>query len=378
VLLEECKPPVGPDTEAWQAASALNQAALELNRTLEDIAEELDGLEERSPSAPERAGDVRAQARRLDEATNDVAFLLGQEEPGFVYWLERTQRGNRTYASVHGAPLEVSSEMRNHYLTEKRTVLFTSATMKVGGSFDYMRDRLGAGDIDPGRFECQELGSSFDYDSQTLVGAATFLPDPGGRRDELYDEELASFLIDLLRVTQGRALVLCTAYSLVNSLHDRIKTPLESAGSMVLAQGRDGSREAITEMFRNSTSSVLLGTQSFWEGVDIAGETLSCLILTKLPFHPINDPLVRGRTEHLRQQGRDPFQQYTLPEAIISFRQGFGRLIRHRTDRGVIIVTDRRLATKGYGREFLRDLPTQANFYENRDPLIREVENFLT
>ena len=378
VLLEECKPPVGPETEAWQAASALNQCVLELNRVLEEIAGELEELEERCPSAPERAGDVRAQAQRLDEATNNVAFLLGQEEPGFVYWLEQKQRGNRTFSSVHGAPLEVSSEMRNHYLKEKRTVLFTSATMKVGGSFDYMRERLGAGDIDPARIDCEELGSSFDYDSQTLVGAATFLPDPGGRRDELYDEELASFLIDLLRVTRGRALVLCTAYSLVNSLYEKIKAPLEGAGSMVLAQGRDGSREAITEMFRNTTSSVLLGTQSFWEGVDIAGETLSCLILTKLPFHPISDPLVRGRTEHVREQGKDPFQQYTLPEAIISFRQGFGRLIRHRTDRGVIIVTDRRLATKGYGREFLRDLPTEAHCFEQPDPLIRAVEEFLT
>jgi Rad3-related DNA helicase len=145
---------------------------------------------------------------------------------------------------------------------------------------------------------------------------------------------------------------------------------------MVLAQGHSGSVEAITSLFRDVTSSVLLGTRSYWEGVDISGETLSCLVLTKLPFHVFTDPLVRGRTEYLRTLGKDPFEQYTLPEAVISFRQGFGRLIRSRTDTGVVVVTDRRLATKAYGRTFLNSLPTRHQVWRTPEEALDAVRNF--
>jgi Rad3-related DNA helicase len=145
----------------------------------------------------------------------------------------------------------------------------------------------------------------------------------------------------------------------------------------VLAQGHSGSREAITSTFRTVTSSVLLGTRSFWEGVDISGEALSCLVLTKLPFHVFTDPLVRGRTEYLRSLGRDPFSHYTLPEAVINFRQGFGRLIRSRADTGVVIVTDRRLVTKGYGRSFLNSLPTGHSVLRTPEQALEAVERFF-
>jgi len=146
---------------------------------------------------------------------------------------------------------------------------------------------------------------------------------------------------------------------------------------MVLAQGHSGSAEAVTSLFRTVTSSVLLGTRSFWEGVDISGEALSCLVLTKLPFHVFADPLVRGRTEHLRSLGVDPFEHYTLPQAVISFRQGFGRLIRNRTDTGVIIVTDRRLVTKGYGRSFLASLPTRHRILRTPEEALKAVGDFF-
>ncbi|MBS3763632.1 MAG: hypothetical protein KGZ25_10065, partial [Planctomycetes bacterium] len=159
--------------------------------------------------------------------------------------------------------------------------------------------------------------------------------------------------------------------------YDRIKQPLERVGVPVLAQGRDGSREAITDIFRRVTDSVLLGTQSFWEGVDVTGEALSCLVLTKLPFHVFTEPLVQGRIEFLRQRGIDPFSHYTLPEAVISFRQGFGRLIRHRNDRGVIVVTDRRLVTKAYGRSFMQDLPTKPEVYKQKNDIMEDVRRFF-
>ena len=377
VMLDECKPPVGPGSATWDAAGELSKSMISLAEEIQKVAEELEEYDKQLGNAQELADDLRSQAERLTEVSEQLEFVLERGEDDFVYWLERSSGRQRTFYSLHAAPLEIGRYMRTFFLNELRSVLFASATLKVGGSFQYMLERLGAEEVDKEKIECMELGSSFDYDEQSLVCAATFLPDPGGRRDRVYDDELSSFLIDLLKATRGRALVLSTSYSLLNSAYETIKTPLEKAGIMVLAQGRSGSRAAITELFRKVSASVLLGTQSFWEGVDIAGDTLSCLLLTKLPFHPIGDPLVKGRTEYLRSQGRDPFGHYTLPNAVIRFRQGFGRLIRHRTDRGVIVVTDRRLATRSYGRAFLQDIPTECRMFRRSEDLVGTVARFL-
>jgi len=377
LLLKECRPPVGPESESWQAAGALSKTILSLNKRIESLAEELELVERHLRNATELAHDLRAQAGHLNEVSQQIEFILSQKDPDYVYWLERRAREPRTFYSIHAAPLDIGKYIRTYFLDEKRCVVFTSATLKVNGTFGYMMERFGAHELDEGRIRCVGLGSSFDYDSQTLVCVPTFLPDPGGQRDRAFDEELGPFLIDLLAATRGRALILFTSYSLLDAVYAAIKGPLEKAGVIVLAQGRDGSREAITALFRKVTSSVLLGTQSFWEGVDVSGESLSCLLLTKLPFHVITDPLVRGRTEYMRSQGRDPFTHYTLPEAAIGFRQGFGRLIRSRTDHGVIVVTDRRLVTKAYGRCFLGSLPTRGRVFRDRETLIRAVSRFF-
>jgi len=306
-----------------------------------------------------------------------LEFTLKQDDGGYVYWLGRTRRGTQAYYSLHAAPLEVGKQIRGFFLEGKRCSVFTSATLRVNGQFEYMRERLGAQDMSEEQLRCAAVGSSFDFDRQTLVCVPTFLPDAGGVRDEMFDKELASFLIELLEATSGRALVLFTSYSLLDAVYRDIKGPLEKAGIPVLAQGHSGSRERITAMFKEVVGSVLLGTQSFWEGVDVPGEALSCLVVTKLPFHAVGDPLVVGRLEYLEAQGREPFQHYTLPEAVISFRQGFGRLIRNRTDRGVVVVTDRRLVTKAYGRSFLRDVPTRHHVFKERAPLLAAVKRFF-
>lgn len=377
ILLEECKPPVTHEGPTGQTAAALAKGVGRLNSRIEDLAECLELNKDKLENVEELATDLRAQANRLQEAMEALDFCLAQEKEDFVYWLERTERRNRTYYSLHAAPLEIGSFFRDYFFKDKRSVILTSATMRVGGNFDYVRERLGAEEYGEEDLWCAAVGSPFDYDRQTIMGVPTFLPDAGGRRDRAYDEELSSFLIELLRTTSGRALVLFTSYSLLNAVHDRIKRPLERVGVPVLAQGHDGSREAITSLFRKVTGSVLLGTQSFWEGVDVSGESLSCLVLTKLPFHVFTEPLVRGRIEYLRAGGVNPFAHYTLPEAVIDFRQGFGRLIRHRNDRGVVIVTDRRLVTKQYGRFFLRDLPTRHQVFKQKAPLLETVRQFF-
>jgi len=375
--LDECRPPVGPESQSWQAAQRLQYTILALNRSTEALAQQLERNASRLEGALELANDLRAQTTQLKEVADQITFILSQQEADHVYWLERTTRDVRTFYSIHAAPLDIGKYMRSYFLDEKRCAVFTSATLKVNGNFRYILQRLGAEKLPQERIRCVALGSSFDYDAQARVCIPTFLPDPGGQRNALFDQELAAFLIELLEATRGRALVLFTSYSLLNAIYDAIKRPVEKAGMLVLAQGRDGSRETITRLFRSVTSSVLLGTQSFWEGVDIAGESLSCLLITKLPFHVITDPLIKGRARYLRSQGLDPFRHYTLPEAVISFRQGFGRLIRTKTDKGVIVVTDRRLATKAYGRTFLASLPTRPRIFRERETLIQTVKRFL-
>ncbi len=377
IMLEECKPEVSLDSPTGESAEAVAESVRRLNSRIDDLAECLELNKEKMEKAEELARDLRSQANRLSDAVEELQFCLAQEQDDYVYWLERQQKKMRTYYSLHAAPMEVGSFFKDYFFGDKRSVILTSATMRVGETFDYMRERLGAEDMSETELWCAAVGSPFNYDRQTMIGVPTFLPDAGGRRDQVYDQELSSFLRDLLRTTNGRALVLFTSYSLLNAVYDNIKRPLERVGVPVLAQGRDGSRGAITNLFRKMKGSVLLGTQSFWEGVDVSGEALSCLVLTKLPFHVFTEPLVRGRMEYLKARGINPFGHYTLPEAVITFRQGFGRLIRHRNDRGVIVVTDKRLVTKSYGRSFTHDLPTRHQVYKNKPALLSDVEQFL-
>jgi Rad3-related DNA helicase len=377
VLLEECHPDLGRGSDAWKAKEHLRETVGALGTAVEDLCEQLDRPGDAEEALGELADDLRAQVARLRELCAAAEFVLSQEEEAHVYWLQRVRRETGTYCSVHAAPLQVGDYVRTFFFDQKRTVIMTSATLQVDGRFDYMLERLGADVLTGGRIKTLAFESPFDYDRQSLVGVTTFLPDPGGRRDALYDAELASFLIDLLQCTRGRALVLFTSYSLLNAVYGTVRPALERSGITVLAQGHSGSREAITHTFRTIKSSVLLGTRSFWEGVDVSGEALSCLVLTKLPFHVFTDPLVRGRTEYLRSLGKDPFSHYTLPEAVINFRQGFGRLIRSRSDTGVVIVTDRRLVTKGYGRAFLNSLPTRHRVLRESAQALEAVERFF-
>jgi len=377
LLLRQCYPPVGLEGPTGEAAQDVTRCVHELGSRLEALAQCVEHYRERIDSAGELADDLRAQVARLKEAADALQFALAREKDDFVYWLERERRERQVFYALRAAPIEVGTLLRGFFFDPLRCIILTSATLRVGGQFNYMRDRLGADQLSDERMRCAAVGSPFDYDRQALVCAATFLPEAGGQRDEMFDEELSSFLIDLLQATVGRALVLFTSYSLLNNVYERIKGPLEREGLPVLGQGRDGSREALTALFRSITGSILLGTQSFWEGVDVPGETLSCLVLTKLPFHVYTEPLVQGRIEYLRQRGVDPFEHYTLPEAVISFRQGFGRLIRMRTNTGVVLVTDRRLVTKQYGRAFLGDLPTRPHVFKDRAALLVAVKRFF-
>jgi len=233
--------------------------------------------------------------------------------------------------------------VEEHLFHKKESVVLTSATLRTSGTFDFLRERLNG-------WEADELavGSPFDYKSSTLVYLVDDIPEPGKPG---YQRAVEQGMAALFRATEGRALALFTSYSQLRATLRAIRAPLAQAGITVQAQGQGVSRAQLLENFRAGERKVLLGTRSFWEGVDVPGEALSCLAIAKLPFSVPSDPVFAARTFD------QPFFEYAVPETILRFLQGFGRLIRTRTDRGVVAVFDRRLLTKSYGQLFIESLP---------------------
>ncbi len=290
----------------------------------------------------ESALDIQGMANRLSEAAQHIHRFVAQPLDEYIYWVEYERNGERM--TLRSAPLHVGELVARHLWNAKRSVIMTSATLRTGGSFDYLRDRLNAWDADE-----LSLGSPYDYASSTLLYLPTDIPEPNQRG---YQDAVERSLIELARATEGRMLVLFTSYSQLRRTSEAIGPELRKVGIAVYEQGMGG-RTQLLENFRNTERAVLLGTRSFWEGVDVPGKALSVLVITRLPFAVPSDPVVQARAETYD----NPFQEYQVPQAILQFRQGFGRLIRSRTDRGVVVIMDRRIQTKTYGRLFLDALP---------------------
>ncbi|MHC4201054.1 MAG: ATP-dependent DNA helicase, partial [Planctomycetota bacterium] len=326
----------------------------------------------------ELARDLGARSQNLEEAAHNVGFALAAEADNYVYWIEedasRSRRG--TFASLCAAPVQVAELLRAQLLDQKRSVICTSATLTVAGSFDFLSGRLGF-DLasGSGRADALEVGSPFDYETQARAFVPRFLPDP--RSGSAYVEGLSDLLIDLFAASGGRGMALFTSYAMLDDVRDAVAPALGSHGVRVLAQGKDGSREAMLATLKSAPGTVLLGTSSFWEGVDVPGEALSVLVVARLPFHVFTEPIIEARCEALRAAGEDAFLAYTLPAAVLRLRQGTGRLIRTKSDRGVVVIADPRIVRTGYGRAFVESLPVRARVSPTSKALVREAEAFL-
>jgi len=324
------------------------------------------GLGDAAREAAGQAGLLRALAESLGKA-------IRADDERFVYWVERDLEGHGP--ALCTAPLEIGQIMSDLFYSRKRAVVFTSATLTVGGAFDFMRGRLGLHGPVAERTRTTDLGTSFDFPRQVLAVTPTFLPEPRGRATDFVAPfcELAEAV---LRMTRGRGLVLFTSHAMLREAAARM-AGLPDRGYPLLAQGIDGGRDQLLSRFARETASVLLGTQSFWEGIDVPGESLTCLILARLPFRPHTDPVVAARCERIAALGGDPFREYMVPDAAIRLRQGFGRLIRSREDRGVVVICDRRLLTRPYGRTFLRSLSVDVRAFKDRESMLAALEGFL-
>ncbi|MDI6808344.1 MAG: helicase C-terminal domain-containing protein [Candidatus Eisenbacteria bacterium] len=314
--------------------------------------------------------ELRALQFQWSTIFENFLFLSDPSRPEYVYWAE-CQRGGTL--ALRASPLSVSEKTRMLFSGTAPRSLLTSATMTVEGSFDYFTAKVGLGGGETGKTVL--LGSPFDYEKNVFFGTASDFPVPGENDGiEAAIRSLGNLLSDL----QRNALVLFTSHDSLRRCYSLLKHSLDREGIQVVGQGIDGTASEIGMLFRDSGPRVLLGTSSLWEGVDFPGEELELLVIARLPFPVPKDPLVEARCERLISSGFDPFLSLSLPEAVTRFRQGFGRLIRRKGDRGACIVLDPRITTKAYGRAFVSSVPSELRVFRRKEDLFDNVRDWFS
>lgn len=343
VELSTTRQPIWSEIEVeWQKTSTTLESMInDISRMVRDVAD-LDFEEELE--VEENLSDLARLTRRFQEVLTNFSSLIYEPDPANVYWLEIHPRSERL--SVNVAPLNIGPLMEKYLWHEKQSVILTSATLTTNGEFDYIRNRLNADEADE-----LLLGSPFDFETSTLLYLPTDMPEPVDYNQ--YQMWVERTILRLAKATGGKMLALFTSYKQLRLTSRKITSLLNQDRIQVFEQGEGSSANSLLETFRNTESAVLLGTRSFWEGVDVPGQALSVLVIVRLPFDVPNDPIITARSETFE----NPFQEYQIPEAILRFRQGFGRLIRTKSDRGVVAVLDRRITSKQYGQLFLNSLP---------------------
>ncbi len=338
---EEGRFPILPGTFARKSrsgeveATPLGDAYLSLDGALARMETTLDAIRDQSV-------EVENIVRRIREMRFSLEFIVAGDDKRYVYWVERRGRG----IFLRASPIDVSTLLQDKLFERTETVVLTSATLASAGSFNFIRERLGLVE------ETDELVAhgAYDYDRQAVLYLPPRMPDP---RSAQWAEAAADEVTKILEVSEGRAFVLSTSFSGMQSLYERVSQRIDYP---CFVQG-SASKAGLLEKFRTTQNAVLFATASFWQGVDVRGEQLSCVIIDKLPFAVPSDPVVAARTRYIDETGGKSFFDYSVPNAVITLKQGIGRLIRSKTDRGVIAILDTRLRTKSYGRDFLNSLP---------------------
>jgi ATP-dependent DNA helicase DinG len=333
------------------------EAFVEQNREGYDaLLNSLKGLETEFASLTNKPEELLRIARRSFDIRQEFTFLFESNERNYVYWFERRNKG----VFLAATPIDVSQILRERLFEEFDTVVLTSATLTVSGRFEFIRQRMG---IDEAKE--RQLPAEFDYEKQALLYLPQRMPDV---RDAGFGAKAADEIVSLLELSEGRAFCLFTSYAQMNDLYERVRNRLDFPLHL---QGT-APRTTLLERFKTTPNSVLFATASFWQGVDVPGEQLSCVIVDRLPFAVPSDPVVAARVRALQDEGRNPFSEFQVPEAVLALKQGFGRLIRTKTDRGVLALLDTRISRMPYGKIFFDSLPRYRRTHD-----LGEVERFL-
>ena len=336
--------------------------------------------------------EIFAFASRCRETNKNISIIINQELEEYVYWAEIEKRTNSLGLSNHkysrcslfAAPINIAEDFEKQIFDKIRPVILTSATLSVNGNFNYIKERLGIPDCTPaGHFHREEfdsditnsgdfcekiIGSPFNFSENALIYVPDNIPDPNQEPDA-YRHNITKHIEEIISLTQGRSFILFTSFEMLNAVYEKIKDDMDT---YTLFKQGDKPRYQLLEEFKASKNPVLFGTATFWQGVDVPGKALKCVIITKLPFAVPSDPIIEARMELLKSQNKNPFMDYQVPQAITLLRQGFGRLIRTATDTGIVAILDPRIKSKFYGKFFLNSLPGCEKTSE-----IKDIKNFL-
>ena len=342
---------------------------------LRSVAEGAEALSDLLADSELDGADAHAQglsfhAGRAGELASDLEYLAAAADAESVFWLDLRTGRDGPECELRSAPVSVARAMADFLYARVDTLIMTSATLTVDGSFAFQMERLGLDLLPDSRVRTLDVGSPYDYDSQALAVVASYLPQPSSPG---FNQKVADLVVKLATEAGGGTLVLFTSRASLDAVFRVVRDPLTARGRLVLGQGHGPGATALLEQFARDESSVLLATASFWEGIDVPGRSLEQLVIVKLPFPVPSDPIVEAHCERYEAEGEDSFGRYMVPRTAIRLKQGFGRLIRSSTDTGVVVFLDSRLATKSYGPRLLDELPTRVVLAESERELLSSV-----
>jgi ATP-dependent DNA helicase DinG len=346
-------------------ANFLSDRLMTIKNGSNNILEESNGIIEDISSVRDGLLELREMIRKV--------FLSPLDN--YVRWIEIDLRAVQNSTTVYANPVDVSQYLQNHFFKKKKSIIVTSATLTVNRSFQYIMKELG---MDPNNCQQKVIPSPFCYENQVQLIIPRDLPEINQVSVDEYVVAISEHIISIAEATKGRMLILFTSHEMLKHTYDMIRDSGFLNDFAIMAQGiTSGSRTRLTRNFQRFDKAILLGTSSFWEGVDIPGEDLSCLIIVRLPFSPPDEPFTEAKCDLINQKGGNPFSEYSLPEAVLRFKQGFGRLIRTQDDRGAIIVFDRRIVTTQYGRAFLQSIPKVPVKEQGITEIVATIQNWL-